>query len=184
VRIRRAATLKESLPKEIVPPPLAGQTGESKALNLATILSQRHSGLLDHLKMQAKCHGRIARRYDLVASLSVYAALIFAGLAVALGLIIKTVPFPAELISLCAAIGTGSALFSREGKLRAKADWFYTVRDVAQHLHNKLEFELPLPVTRDDIAAVSEEWRTTREKLGERMFTINNPEKSKPSKLN
>ena len=143
-------------------------------------VSQRHSALIALLKREAELHGRTADRYELASSLSFYAAMLFGGLAVVLGLI-KIVPVPSELISICAAIGTGSTLWAREAKLRARADWFYTVRDTAQHLSNRLQFELPIPVTPDDIAAVSAEWRTTRGKLGERMSTINNPEKTNNS---
>jgi hypothetical protein len=97
--------------------------------------------------------------------------MLFGALAVGAGLI-KSVSIPTELISLLAALGSGLTFFSREAKLRSKANWFYLVRDTALKLALRLDYEMPIPITREDVAAISAEWRRQREELGGRMADI------------
>ena|ERR1700722_6359175 len=142
-------------------------------------VDKRRKALWMELDGEAKSNDAKARCQEILLNLSFYISMVFGGLAVAAGLI-KSYPVAPELISLFAAIATGATFYSREAKLRARADWFYAVRDTAQELINRLDYEMPIPITRDNVAAISREWRDRRRQLGEEMRTIN---KASPTEI-
>ena len=86
-------------------------------------------------------------------------------------------------ISLFAAISTGATILAREAKYRARSDWHYSVRDTANQLVTRLNYEIPIPITRDNVAAISEEWRRRRSELGDRMAAIHESTASPKSPL-
>jgi hypothetical protein len=135
-------------------------------------VENRKNRLITELEGEARKHEKGASRNQFMVSASFYASLLFGGLAVAAGLI-KSIPIPSEVISLFAALGTGATFLSREAKYRAIADWHYAVRDTANQLIARLNYEMPFPVTRENVASISKEWRQKREELGGKMAAIN-----------
>ena len=132
----------------------------------------RRSALIRELEGEALKHEQGASCNELLVSASFYASLLFGGLAVAAGLV-KSMRIPSELISLFAALATGATFLSREAKYRAIADWHYAVRDTARQLIARLNYEMPIPVTRENVAGISSEWRRVRGELGARKAAIN-----------
>src|SRR3954467_11525773 len=114
------------------------------------VLEERIRSLRAMLSKEINENDRTAKWHGLFANLFFYSAMLFGALAVGAGLI-KSISVPTEVISLFAALGTGSTLFSREAKLRAKANWFYAVRDAASQLLLRLDHEMPIPITRENV---------------------------------
>jgi hypothetical protein len=143
----------------------------------------RRRRLIEELEAEARRHDRTAHTNEFLVSAFFYISLFFGGLAVVCGLI-KSISIPTELISLFAAIGTGATFLAKEAKYRARADWHYSVRDTAKQLIARLNYEMPIPVTRDDVAAISEEWRRRRAELGDKMAAIHGspPRQRAPSR--
>lgn len=77
------------------------------------------------------------------------------------------------IVSVIAGIATACVVVVRETKWRAKADWHYARRDIAAGLLNRLRYEMPDPITKDSVAAISKDFRQQRDMLGLRMKTIN-----------
>ncbi len=77
------------------------------------------------------------------------------------------------MVSLTAAVATAGTVVVKETKWRARADWFYARRDIAASLLNRLNYEMPDPITNDNIAAISKEFRQQRDMLGLRMTALN-----------
>ena len=134
-------------------------------------VQRRRNELLAKLNDNSRAADSQATWLEFFLTTSFYGNLLFGGLAVVLGLV-KQWNVPSEYISLSAAVSTSLAILPRQGKYWAKADWHYAVRDTANGLANRLEFEMPIPVLRENVAAISLEWRTQREKLGARMAAI------------
>jgi hypothetical protein len=134
-------------------------------------VKKRKSELVLLLHGEARKHNRQAYFHEGMGFATFYISMLFGGLAV-VGGFIKSISIPPELISVCAAIGTGAALLSREAKYRIHANWNYAVRDTAEQLVTRLRFETPLPASREDVAALSEEWRRRRAELGIEMSII------------
>jgi hypothetical protein len=132
----------------------------------------RKQTLIKEILGEASKHHRAAILNEWLLSGSFYFSLLFGGLAVLFGFVKSAYILP-EYISVCAAIGTGLSFLSKEAKYRAKADWNFWVRDTASQLVQKLRYEMPIPTTRGDVAAISEEWRRKRSELGIRMSEIN-----------
>jgi hypothetical protein len=135
-------------------------------------IEERIKKLRALLSREIEENNRQARLHDFATNALFYASMLFGALAVGAGLV-KSISIPTELISLFAALGTGFTFSSREAKFRAKADWFYSVRDTASQLALRLDHEMPIPITRENVAAISSEWRQRREELGNRMLAIN-----------
>ena len=134
-------------------------------------VESRKNTLINELTREASIHESTARVNEWLLSGSFYGSLIFGGIAVLLGFIHSAYIHP-EYISICAAIGTGLTFLSREAKYRATADWNYWVRDTARQLVQRLRYEMPIPTTKDNVAAISEEWRRKRTEQGVIMAEI------------
>jgi hypothetical protein len=134
-------------------------------------VEKRKSELEQLLYGEARKYNRQAIFHEAMGFATFYISMLFGGLAV-VGGFIKSISIPPELISVCAAIGTGAALLSREAKYRIHANWNYAVRDTAEQLATRLKFEAPHPASRESVAAISEEWRRRRAELGTEMSII------------
>jgi hypothetical protein len=85
------------------------------------------------------------------------------------------------MVSIAAGVATACAVVARETKWREKATLFYARRNMAAGLMNRLQFELPNPITCDAVAAVSKEFRQRRADLDTQMAALVAPGKGPPA---
>jgi hypothetical protein len=78
-----------------------------------------------------------------------------------------------RVVGTIAGIATGCAVVARETRWREKAHWFYTRREIAHGLLNRLRFEMPYPITLEKVTEVSSEYRQKLTELGLRMYALN-----------
>jgi hypothetical protein len=136
-------------------------------------LTKRKESFRALLENEDKVCSRGARRSEIYLKGCFVLSMIFGGLTVGAGILSSaSMPIPAWLISVFAAIGTGATVVAREGQFRAKANWFYSVRDTAKDIIWKLDYELPDPATLEDVGKLSADWRRRRIECGMRMEAI------------
>jgi hypothetical protein len=76
------------------------------------------------------------------------------------------------MVSVIAAVATACAVVVRQAKMREKANWHWACRDNAHALLSRLRYEMPEPITLDNVAAISKEYRQQRTALGLRRAAI------------
>jgi hypothetical protein len=132
----------------------------------------RRSNLLADLEVERKEAHKSAQNLEIWINRWFWVQMIALGSASFLGLI-PSASIKPWMISILAAVAAGCLILVREAKYREKADWFYARRDVARSLINRLKYEMPEAVSLENVAAISKEFRQTKENLGLRMKSIN-----------
>jgi hypothetical protein len=77
------------------------------------------------------------------------------------------------MVSLVVGVGAGCEFVVRGRKLRERANWFFACQDTADDLLSRLRHEMPHPITWENVADISKEFRERRKVLEEKMESIN-----------
>jgi hypothetical protein len=135
-------------------------------------IDRRRKALETELEGECKVTHCMARKLEGRISFFFWLQMIAGGTASLLGLT-RFDWVAAWMVSLVAAVATACTVVVRESKWRDRANWFYTRRDKAHALLCRLRYEMPIQITKDNLAAISEDYRREREALGLRMAAIN-----------
>ncbi|MFI4994883.1 MAG: hypothetical protein ACHQAQ_03760 [Hyphomicrobiales bacterium] len=120
------------------------------------VLDERRKALLAQIKADKEKYLRLARWNYYPAQSLLWASLDAGGLAALLGVV---PPLAATVekwqLGLISALAVALTTFSRQAGFQQKANWHYRKVDGLKALQNRLEYELPVSPTADNIAAVS-----------------------------
>lgn len=116
-----------------------------------------------------------AHKLEFMVDTCWWASVVAAALASVSGLLPLPpyLPLPSWGISLLAASASGAELLRRNTKWRERSNVYYSYGDAAWRLANRLKFEIAHPVTPDQLAHISKEFRTAQEEFGKQMAKLN-----------
>ena len=77
------------------------------------------------------------------------------------------------MVSLVAGVAAGCEFVVRGRKLRERANWFFACQDTTNDVLSRLRHETPHPITLENVAGISKEFREQRKALGKKMESIN-----------
>jgi hypothetical protein len=139
---------------------------------LPTNLIERAQSLNDELDKAIRHYRRLARlNYHFMLFL-VWVA-ILASAAIAIGGILFDAS--AKLLGVIALVPTIATLINSVYQPQARSNWHYKKRDRLNALRRRLQFELPMEPSADNIAAISNEWTkldSEMDQLWEKNVTI------------
>jgi hypothetical protein len=133
---------------------------------------QRQTDLAEELARKATRAGVLGKRnHSIVVTMAVLAVCA----SVAAGLLGLLELLSSKWIGTLALLPAGLTVASSTLKLQAKANWYYESELGLNNLLHRLRYELPDPPSVDNVAAVSEAWRTfatERENIWSRTLTL------------
>jgi hypothetical protein len=164
--------------------PELGQTVDRKEppmLDESQTLSERSSELNSQLEAESQHYTRIARTNYYLAQTLAWASSGFGLAAAVLGLI------PWDRIAkwevgLLAAISAALVTVSRQLGLQQKANWHYRKVDSLNSLRRRLQFELPVSPSADNIAAISRAWSALDSDMSKEWENMQHEPTVKPEK--
>jgi hypothetical protein len=132
---------------------------------------QGRKDLENELQSYSNKRGEQARNYEFWIAFLFWLQMAAAGAAFVLGLL-PSESIRAWMVSLVAGVAAGCEFVVRGRKLRERANWFFACRDTADDLLSRLRHEMPHPITWENVAGISKEFRERRKALGEKTESI------------
>ena len=128
--------------------------------------------LENELQAYSNKRGEQVQNYEFWIAFLFWLQMAAVGAAFVLGLVPSKSIKP-WTVSLVTGVAAGCEFVVRGRKLRERANWFLACQDTAGDLLSRLRHEMPHPITWENVADISKEFRERCKALGEKMESIN-----------
>jgi hypothetical protein len=128
--------------------------------------------LENELQTYSNKRGERVQNYEFWIAFLFWLQMAAVGAAFVLGLVPSKSIKP-WTVSLVTGVAAGCEFVVRGRKLRERANWFLACQDTADDLLSRLRHEMPHPITWENVADISKEFRERCKALGEKMESIN-----------